>query len=144
MIGRSFDVARINEVANNPDVRPFIGGKISEPLDVSELVADHSNYALFGQHGGFVYAWCAPAIYEVHTLILTEGRGKWALDAAKMSLAMMAKDGAERVWTRVREDMRGVRAFTIAAGMRSRGCKMFDLGGGLASYALYDWKPSCL
>ena len=144
MIGRSFDAAFFNAVANHPDVRPFIGGKLNETLDVTPILADHGNYALAGQHGGFVYTWCAPGVYEVHTLILPIGRGKWALDAARMSLAMMAGNGAETVWTRVREDMRAVRAFTIAAGMRPRGLKQFDLGGGAGVYAIYDWRPKCL
>ena len=137
---RTFNAGIVNAVANHAAVRPFVGGL--GVLDMTVAIADADNVALFGAHGGFVYEWAGPGIYEVHTLILPEGRGVWALDGARQSLDTMAKEhGAALIWTRIRRDYRHVRMFAHAAGMRYTGSKEFNLGDGLHSYDLMIWRP---
>lgn len=82
MIIRTMDPTYLNSVANHPDVRPWIGG--DGPIDMSALIANPENIALQAEHGGFLLLKLEPTIYEVHTMFLPEGRGKWlfaALDA---------------------------------------------------------------
>jgi hypothetical protein len=139
MIARTRCAETVNAVANHPDVRPFIGG--AGPLDMTALLADRANVALFGPHGGFFYHWCAPGVFEVHTLILPAGRGADALADARLSLDVMADEfGASMVWTRVRRDLRHVRLFARAAGMKPAGRRCFDLGDGPHEYDLLTWR----
>lgn len=71
---RTFDAARLNEVANHPDVRPFVGGE--GELDLSSIVADPRNFALEVDGGGFIMQALERGIYEVHSLFLPEARGQ--------------------------------------------------------------------
>lgn len=140
MIERSFDAARINALVNDPTIRPYIGGDITQPLDLTGAVVDR-NVFLLGEHGGFAVTWCAPGIYEVHTFILPGGRGLWAIRAARKGFAIMRDEyGAERIWTRVEETQANVRAFTLAVGFKPVGAMPFDLGAGNKMYQLYEWR----
>jgi hypothetical protein len=53
MLERCFDVDRINEVANHPDVRPFIGPISLGELDFADAVQFDKNWFLLGEHGGY-------------------------------------------------------------------------------------------
>lgn len=140
MITETVDAAIVNAVANSPDVRPYIGGV--GYLDVTPVLENPLNVALWGDHGGWLYAWSAPGVYEVHTLVLPSGRGAWARKAAKQSLAMMADRDATMIWTRIRRDLRHVRAFAVMCGLRSAGVASFDLGDGAHDYELMTWRPT--
>lgn len=140
MIERSFDAERINGLVNHPDIRPFLGGDVTQGIDLTGAIVDR-NVFLLGQYGGFGVTWCAPRIYEVHTFILPAGRGLWALKAARALLAKMRDEfNAERVWTRVDETQANVRAFTLAAGLQPVGSMEFDFGAGIKMYQLYEWR----
>lgn len=141
MIERTFDARRINELVNHPAVRPFIGGDIAQPLDLSDAVADPANIFGVGEHGGFAFTWSAPRVYEVHTFILPEGRGRWAADFALTARAWMVENGARLLWTRVHPEAGNVRAFTLKAGFQPAGTHTVDLGAGPVTYELYDWRP---
>lgn len=138
MLHREFSPEPVNALANHPAIRPTIGGK--GILDLTPILENPLNIALLGDHGGFVYVWCAPATYEVHTMVREEGRGKWALEAARLSLdSIFDMHGARHVWTRVSLAHPHVRAFAVAAGMEACGTAKFDDGTGKQhSYALYE------
>lgn len=142
MLSRSFDAERLNWIVNHPTVRPFVGGNTFEPLDLTHLVADEKNYALLGDHGGFLCTWTAPGTYEVHTFILPEGRGKPAYRLAKEGVSFMADIGAEHLWTRVPRALEHVRRFTLAASFKPCGSQELDLGIGPVTYDLFNWKSS--
>jgi hypothetical protein len=74
-IRRTLCARKFNAVANDPEVRPWIGGE--GPLDLSAVIANPANYALEGAHGGWVFARHEAGVYELHTLIAPAGRG-WA------------------------------------------------------------------
>lgn len=115
------DVARLNEVVNDPAVRPYVGAPDVGHLDLSPLVDDPNNLFPFGEHGGFALIWTAPRTYEVHTFILKSGRGLWARQAAKDGIAMAVERGARMLWTRVPADLPHVRSFAVGMGMASTG-----------------------
>ncbi len=141
ILARSFDAEWFNTLINDPDIRPFVGGDIGEPVDITAAVEAGRNVFWRGEHGGFVMSWCAPGVYEVHTLIRADGRGEWALSAAKEVLARMASEfGAEKVWTRVEPKHRHTRLFTRAAGMTEAGRDLFDIGAGPVEYLIYEWR----
>ena len=140
MIAQTVDADIVNGIANNPDVRPYIGG--DGHLDLTPALENPLNVALWGEHGGWFYAWSAPGVYEVHTLVLPSGRGAWARNAAKQSLTLMSERGAVMIWTRIRRDLRHVRAFAVMCGLRSAGHASFDLGDGSHDYELMIWRPN--
>jgi len=141
VLERSFATIAINALANHPLIRPEIGGDPKLPLDLTDVIDCDRNVCLMGEHGGFVYIWTGPNSYEVHTIIGENGRGKWALDAARESLAQMADNhGARHIWTRVAASQRNVRAFTIAAGLKPCGQDVFDFGNGSTVYNMYEWR----
>lgn len=141
VLERSYATQTINALANHPELRPFVGGDPKLPLDMTAAIDNDLNVFLMGEHGGFILIWSAPGVYEVHTLIRPEGRGKWALDAAREGIATMKRDyGAKHIWTRVDPEQRNVRAFTMTVGMKPCGQEVFDLGTGPRVYNLYEIK----
>lgn len=129
------DANRINWFANHPEIRPFIGG--TGELDLT-AITKAPNVALFGEHGGFCLSWTAPDTYEIHTLILPEGRGRWAFDWANRSIEYMRSIGAQHLWTRVHPDARHTMIFTRKMGLRPCGEIETDLGDGPVRYMLFN------
>jgi hypothetical protein len=137
LVRRTFDAERINTLANDPAVRPFVGGDGESRIDLTEAVANRDNVFLDGEHGAFALSWSAPGVYEVHTLILPEGRGQWAAEFASEMLAYMTREGATMLWTRVPKLMPHVGFFARRAGMREAGEQRF-MG---VDYLLMTWRP---
>lgn len=116
---RSFSAGRLNDLANHPDIRPFIADASLGKLDLSAHVRNADNVFLLGEHGGCVVLKMLPGIYEVHTLVRPEGRGPWALSMAKAVLRwMFCNTDACEVLTRVPHENRAARALAIAVGMQ--------------------------
>lgn len=142
LLTRSMDAGAVNRVANDPEVRPFVGGE--GELDLTAVVRNPLNVVLWSQFGGFIWAWSAPQTFEVHTLILPEGRGKWATRAAREAMAVMADIyGGRHLWTRVRRDLVHVRRFAQSAGMTVCGEAWFDFGDGVRLYDILEWRAPC-
>jgi hypothetical protein len=137
---RIHDADRLNYLVNHPDIRPFVGGDITQPLDLSSAVADEANIFLDGEHGAFCCSWTGPGDYEVHTLILPSGRGQWAYSFARAGRAEMVRLGAKHLWTCVHPDAVNVKFFTLRAGFRPAGQRIRDLGAGPVTYDIYDWR----
>lgn len=74
---RTTDAALLNRVANDPAIRPHLGGE--GPLDLQPLLSDPRTIALVNEHGGFVFHAHDNTRYEMHTLFLPSCRGKAAL-----------------------------------------------------------------
>lgn len=73
----------LNRVANNPAVRPWLGGE--GEIDLTDLLEDEHNRAFVGATGGFIAHRLMPGIYEVHSIF--EGAG--AIQLARESLRYM-------------------------------------------------------
>jgi hypothetical protein len=89
MLTREFNAVRLNQIVNHPDVFPHVAGQIDGPLDLSPLTDDRRNVALVGEHGALLFHMRQPGLYEVHTCVVPEGRGRWALAAAREALRWM-------------------------------------------------------
>ena len=137
---RTYDVERLNFLINHPEIRPFVGGDITQPIDLSPAIADPANIFLSGDHGAFCCSWTGPGDYEVHTLVLPEGRGKWAYEFAKAGRAHMVELGAKHLWTCVHPDAANVKFFTLRAGFKPAGKRTRDLGAGPVDYDIFDWR----
>ena len=89
MISRQTSAERINEIANHESVYPWICGPIEGPLDLKEPVESGDYIALLDEHGGFLFWKIADGIYDAHSIVLPEGRGRWAIKTAKAALKWM-------------------------------------------------------
>lgn len=120
MITRTMDATFLNEVANNPEVRPFLGGGL-EPLDLTAKVQDPNNIALLGDDGGWLLQGMMPGVYELHTLFLPAGRGRAYFARAKEALRYVftATDALE-ILTKCPDDNAGARMAASLVGFRER------------------------
>ena len=117
MLARSYDAAHINAVVNHPDVRAFVGGG-DEELDLTPLVERPEHWFLMDDHGGFLLAWSAPNVREVHTFVLPEGRGQWAADRRSEMLDYARDNGTKVLWTKIPSEWPHVERFARQGGMR--------------------------
>lgn len=136
---RTLDPARFNEIANDPEVRPWLGG--SGELDLMGHISNPENFAFLtdDETGGFFYHKRAIGLYEVHTVSLPKGRGQTLLETRSASLrAMFMQSDAIEIVTTVPDGNRAADAYSIDAGFhetfRREAC--FDLKGEMvgASY----------
>ena len=119
ILSRCDDSEAVNRVINDPAVRPFVGG--TGALDITPVLDNRLNVAWMGAHGGFLFTWSSPRIYEVHTFILEGGRGEWARSAARDAISQMKASGAVELWTRILPEQRNVVAFAEEMGMHPTG-----------------------
>lgn len=118
-IGRERHAKRLNRIANHPDILPWVQGPHPAPLDFSDAIQDPRNVLLMSQHGGLLFSQLSPGIYEVHTMVLPEGRGEWALMLAKACLHwMFTRTDAMEVVTKCPRGNVAAHALARAAGMR--------------------------
>lgn len=94
---RTLDATHLNAVANDPEVRPWLGG--DGVLDLSSTVADPWNVSVVTEHGGFIALWASPERYEIHSLFMAAGRGREAIRAMRAGLDYLfaATDATELV-----------------------------------------------
>jgi hypothetical protein len=140
---RTFDANRLNALVNHPAIRPTCGGDGESFIDLSTFLAKPKNHAVVWNHGGFLFEWTAPQTYEVHAMILPEGRGRLAYRKAFHGIQYILSHGAERLWARVAEGHEGLRHYTRAAGFKHCGIDVLDIGFGPVAYDLYQWRKPC-
>jgi hypothetical protein len=108
------DASFLNSVANNPEVRPHLGG--NGALDLSGFTSNPANVALQCDHGGFVAVKLEHGVYECHSMFLPEGRGAVAKEAMAEGLRyLFAATDCLEVVTKAPEGNRA--AFGAARGM---------------------------
>lgn len=114
-VTRSYSAGRINEIVNHPEVLPWVRGATRSPLDLTEVVADERNVLLLGEHGGVLFAYQQPAIYEAHTQVLPEGRGWQTVEMVNAALTwMFCRTDAHEILTRCPEGNLGAKALVRA------------------------------
>lgn len=101
-IRREHDAAWVNHICNHPDVRPWLGGYLDQKLELGPTVENPRNVVLSAEKGAMIFMALQPGLYEAHTQILPDGRGRWTLEFVLDALRYMftATDAIEIV-TRV-------------------------------------------
>lgn len=100
-VARDFTAHRINEVVNDPSVRPWVGAG-TDAIDLTAAVMDARNVLLMGQGGGLLFIWQAPGLYEVHTQFVEGSRGALAIEAVRDALRwMFTRTDATEILTKV-------------------------------------------
>lgn len=122
MIERQISAEKINLIANDPSVYPWIAGPFEGELDFTETIAGDRVIALFGEYGGFIFYRIAEGIYDAHSAVLPAGRGKWAVRTAREALAwMFDKEDAQEVMMAVPHGNVAVRALVRILKANFRG-----------------------
>lgn len=100
-LARTFDAAMLNQIANDPQVRPSLLG--SGVIDLTETVRNPANVALVNDVGGFVMVALGAGEYDVHTVlpIGTNSATEAALEALEY---LFIRTDAVRLTTKVPYD----------------------------------------
>ncbi len=131
MIERATDATFINQVVNHPAVRPSLSGKPGDRVDLTEIVANPDHLVLQGEFGGMILVQQVDAIWELHTAVLPEGRGEWALEMARSCVDyLFCKTNAVELFTRVPAGNLAAAALTKACGAMFEHRTWQDLGAG--------------
>ncbi|MGX7895468.1 hypothetical protein [Tsuneonella sp. HG222] len=125
MIKRCFDADRIDELLNDPAIRPTIGG--AGRLNSDALLDDRRNVCLISEGGGAIFAWRGPGVYEGHSFF--RARGTEAITLGKAMLAQMATQ-ASLIWGLTPLELRHVRWFNRKLGFTSLGLMQAPEGVG--------------
>lgn len=121
MLRRTMDATFLNEVANHPDVRPYLGAPQVPTLDLTQIVQDPGNVVLVNEHGGWVLHPIMPTVYELHTMFLPEGRGRAYFAAAKEALRyVFAQTDCLEIVTKCPDDNGPARMAASLVGFRER------------------------
>lgn len=75
---RSFDAGKFNEIANHPEVKPWLGFHSSHVIDFTDLVGNGANYCFLTPcgRGGYMLHNQGGGHYVAHTLAMPEARGR--------------------------------------------------------------------
>jgi len=143
MIRRTMDAGLVNRLANDPSIRPYIGGG-DGTLDLSELVGNPANYVIEGEGGAWVLQPILEGVYELHTLFLPEGRGKSYMVGAREALRMMfTETDCWEIVTKCPDDNPGARMAATLIGFRERfrreNAWAPDVGISYQVFGVDDW-----
>lgn len=120
MIWRQFNAGPLNRIANDPGVRPMMGGH--GDMDFTAFLADRRNIALQADDGCAFFDWSGPGIYQMHTMWLAAARGKKAKDLIeKMATEMFDLHGARLIWAQTPAGHKPVRLLARLCGFKSQG-----------------------
>ncbi len=115
-VRRTMDTAYVNALANDPDVRPTLGG--AGPLDCVSIVEDPAQVAFRGVAGGAILCQAIGAgRYDAHTLFRPDERGVAAFAAMRDATDyMFARTDCTDVRTLVPEMHPGARVAARRTG----------------------------
>lgn len=147
LIERTFDADQVNAIINHPAVYPWVSPVEGQPLNSAPLLANRANVALFGEFGGAIFIVHQPGYYEIHTQVVPQGRGPWALNAMRDSLRwMFTRTDAMEIVTRVPKGnlaaramakaVHGVYEFTNPAGWSFKG---HSIPADIFAWRIQDW-----
>lgn len=146
-IRRTLDGKRLTKIANDPSVRPSLGGDMDSPMDLKPIIANPANVAFESEHGGFVLINLEPGLYEAHSLFLPEGRGAEAFAAMRDALQyMFTRFDCHEIVTMVPDSNPPAAQFAKVGGFSKwftrENCFPVNGGGVNATYyrlAVFDW-----
>lgn len=116
-IQRTFDATELNRVVNHPSIYPWVRGTSVGALDLTPLVENTSNVLLQGEHGSIFFQMLQGGLYEAHTQVLPNGRGKWAAEMVRSALHwMFSRTDCVEVVTKC--PYRAAKALAVSVGLK--------------------------
>lgn len=144
---RTLSAEALNKIANNVEVRPYLGG-IGE-LDLSEIISNLFNFCFMTdtQTGAHIFINKGNGFYETHTLSLPEARGREMLRLMQDARTFMfLNTDCVELSTFVPEGQSATFLWAIKAGFRElfKRENCFNLngrqvGGSYLSLNYEDW-----
>jgi hypothetical protein len=122
MITRATDASLHNRIANHPEVKPTLGYN-EGPTDFTRLLEYPDDYILLSDGGGVaaVFQWTAPGVWQAHSMVLPESRGRKAVAVAKEMFAYLFGNGARMVWGMTPKGNRPAQMFNRMIGAKIEG-----------------------
>jgi hypothetical protein len=119
---------RINRIANDPSVYPWVKFHALGRIDVSPYMS--KLVVLGAEHGVIAFEVLSAGLYEAHSQVLPAGRGPWALLFAHACLhKMFTQSDALEIVTRVPKGNLAARTLARACGFRPQFVRPADMGG---------------
>lgn len=119
-IRRTMDATLFNQVANDPLVRPWLGGGM-DTIDLGPAFQNPAIFAFETKGGGFWLHPLMPGMYELHSLFLPRWRGKPMFEAAREMLRyMFTQTDCLEIVTKCPDDNGGARMAAARVGFRQR------------------------
>jgi len=112
---RTFEATFLNQVVNDPRVRPWLGGDRKSRLDLQPAI-DEGAIALINRDGGFLFVPKGEGVFEVHTQFLPSVKGKAVWFAREAARYMFKTIGAEKLVTDVPEDNQAALGLALKTG----------------------------
>lgn len=143
ILKRETDATFINAIANHASVREHMLGK--GLIDYTPVIKNTANVVLTGPMGGMVFHQLVPGFFEIHTQVLPEGRGAWALEMAQSALLwIFTRTVASEVMTRVPDGNLPARDLTRRCGGVLEQKAFIELDGEQVGWSIYrmtiqDW-----
>lgn len=117
IVRRTGDATGLNVIANDPAVRPLIGG--DGLIDMTAIIADTANIALVSDDGGFVAVHHGACRYEVHSMFAPTRTRQSSIHAMRDGLAyMFTSTPCVELITKVPLDNVAAKGLTQLAGFR--------------------------
>lgn len=141
---RTLDATFLNEVANHPEVFPWIGSA-QDSVDLTPTISNPANIALEADGGGWVLIRLEPGVYELHTLFLPEGRGRAYFAQAREAIRyVFVNTDATEILTKCPDSNKaaGMAAGVIGFKERFRREGVWADGAGISfrSLTIEDWR----
>lgn len=117
------DAAFHNAIANDPAVRPTLGYH-EGATDFTPLLAEPDHYLLLSDGEGVagVLEWTAPGVWQGHTMVKPESRGRKAVRGGRaICRYMFEKKRARMLWGMTPERHREAQMFNRMLGFKPEG-----------------------
>lgn len=138
LVSLSTDVQTANRIVNDPAVRPGLDLGYDGPLDIGPLVGG-ANQLYLGEHGGFCAVAGEGNTFSTHVFVLPEGRGKWALEAAREVISdLFDRVGAALIWVKTPVANKGARMFCRLLGFHFQGEMSLRAPNGFHDFAVFS------
>ena len=119
ILSRTFDANYLDELLNDPEIRPFAGDEGDHYISLSEAIIDKNNIFLECDGGGFIYYSLGKRVYEVHCFFLNDSRGKYAYEAGQHSLGLMFQQyNAKKIVAHIPIENKRTQFYAIKSGFK--------------------------
>jgi hypothetical protein len=122
LIYRATNAALHNYIANHPEVKPTLGYN-EGPTDFTPLLAHPESYVMLsdGEGCAAIFEWSAPGVWQAHSMVLPDSRGRSAVKAAGEMFDLMFSDGARMIWGMTPKANRAAQIFNRMIGAKHAG-----------------------
>jgi hypothetical protein len=122
LIVRATDAELHNAIANHPEVKPTLGYN-EGPTDFTPLLDHPEAYILLSDGAGTaaIFEWSAPGVWQAHSMVLPDYRGRQAVSVAREMFDLMFSEGARMIWGMTPISNRAAQMFNRLIGAKPAG-----------------------